>query len=162
MYRSAFYLLRDHNACMDIVQDIFVWLWEKRARLDIHLIPSYLRTAVRFKVANHIKSGKIRDNFYSELAALPAAEQVSPEDALELNDLKSLINHAISSLPARCQKIFLLSRDSHLSNQQIAEVLGISIKTVETQKTIAIRRIRSVVEPYLLSILLLPAIYHPH
>lgn len=162
MYKSAFYLLRDHTACTDIVQDIFIWIWEKRSQYDFQLTPSYLRAAVRFKVANYIKSGKIRHSFYAELAALPPGDEAGPEDILELNDLKALINFAVNSLPYRCREIFMLSRDGHLSNQQIADKLGISIKTVEAQKTIALKRIRLVVEPYLLSILLFPTLYNVH
>ena len=162
MYQSAYYLLRDQSACMDIVQDIFTWLWEKRDQLDIQTVPSYLRTAVRFKVANYIKSGDIREDFYEELSKLTIVTPPGPQELLELNDLKTIIQHAVNGLPEKCREIFLLSRDGHLSNQQIATLLNISIKTVEAQKTIALKRIRAVVEPHLLALLIIPFVtcYH--
>lgn len=158
MYQAAFYLLRDQNACMDIVQDIFAWLWEKREELEIQAVPSYLRSAVRFKVANYIRSGKIRDEFYTALAGLSLPETPGPQDFLELNDLKVIITQVVNSLPEKCREIFLLSRDGQLTNQQIADLLNISIKTVEAQKTIALKRIRAAVDPHLLALLLLPIV----
>jgi len=162
MYRSAFYLLRDEEACMDIVQDIFTWLWEKRRELDIQAVPSYLRSAVRFKVANYIRSGKIRESFYAHLATLETETTIGSQELLELNDLKTIIQQAINTLPEKCRQIFLLSRDGQLSNQQIADLLGLSIKTVEAQKTIALKRIRAVVEPHLLAMLICPILTHYH
>ncbi|MET3880166.1 RNA polymerase sigma-70 factor (family 1) [Chitinophaga sp. OAE865] len=160
MYQAAFYLLRDQDACMDIIQDIFAWLWEKREQLDIQAVPSYLRSAVRFKVANYIRSGKVREEFYAALAGLSLPETPGPQDFMELNDLKSIIGQVISNLPEKCREIFLLSRDGQLTNQQIADLLNISIKTVEAQKTIALKRIRAAVDPHLLALLLLPVVTH--
>lgn len=162
MYQAAYFLLRDQDASMDIVQDIFVWLWEKRQQLDIHAVPAYLRSAVRFKVANYIQSGKIREDFYAELADITLPAAPGPQDLLELNDLKVIIQQVISQLPEKCREIFLLSRDNRLTNQQIADLLNISIKTVEAQKTIALKRIRAAVDPHLLAMLLLPVVAHCH
>nr|WP_236059807.1 RNA polymerase sigma-70 factor [Chitinophaga rhizophila] len=162
MYQTAFYLLRDQNASMDIVQDIFAWLWEKREQLDIQTVPSYLRTAVRFKVANYIHSGKIREDFYEELSKVTIHPSSGPQELLELNDLKTIIQQAVNGLPDKCREIFLLSRDGQFTNQQIADLLHISVKTVEAQKTIALKRIRAAVEPHLLTILIIPLItYYP-
>lgn len=158
MYQAAFHLLRDQDVCMDIVQDIFAWLWEKREQLDIQAVPAYLRSAVRFKVANYIRSGKVRADFYTELAGLSFPQTPGPQDYLELNDLKAIIQQVINHLPEKCREIFLLSRDGQLTNQQIADLLNISIKTVEAQKTIALKRIRAAVDPYLLAMLLLPVL----
>lgn len=162
MYQAAYYLLRDQGACMDIIQDIFAWLWEKREQLDIQAVPSYLRSAVRFKVANYIRSSKVREEFYRELAGLSLPETPGPQDFMELSDLKSIIGQVIRSLPEKCREIFLLSRDGQLTNQQIADLLNISIKTVEAQKTIALKRIRAAVDPHLLALLLLPVMTHYH
>jgi RNA polymerase sigma-70 factor (ECF subfamily) len=159
IYKSAFFLLKDHSASMDIVQDIFIWIWEKRAKLDIQFLPAYLKTAVRFKVANYIRAGNIREDFYIQLASLSLDEQTTVEEMLELDDLRKVIAASISALPPKCREIFLLSREAHLSNQQIADLLGISVKTVEAQKTIALKRIRSVIAPVLLTILSIPAVH---
>lgn len=161
LYKSAFSLLHDTNASMDIVQDIFIWLWQKRHALEIHSLTSYLKAAVRFKVANHIRSGNIRDSFFDELAGVHSPNvTLTTEDIIEVKELKTIIRQAIDELPEKCREIFLLSRVENLNNQQIAKQLGISVKTVENQMTIALRRVRGSVEPYLISILLVPLVTH--
>jgi RNA polymerase sigma-70 factor (ECF subfamily) len=150
LYKSAFFILKDEDASKDVVQDVFIWLWENRTRLNINSLKSYLHAAVKFKVANYIRSGKIRESFFGELAgAKILTEPAGPEETAELKELKSIIQAAIDELPDKCREIFLLSRDQQLSNAEIAAKLGLSIKTVENQMTIALRRIRNAVQPYL-------------
>ena len=150
MYKSAFFILKEQDACKDIVQDIFVWLWEHRQVLEIHTLKSYLKAAVKFKVANYIRSQKIRKSFFEELADYsPSAMVTNSEEMAEINELKAIIHLAIIELPDKCREIFRLSREEHLSNREIADRLGISVKTVENQMTIALSRIRRTLEPYM-------------
>lgn len=143
MFKTAFSLLRDTDASKDVVQDIFIWLWEHRHSLAIISLKSYLKTAIKFKVANYIRSGTFRESFFKELAAIDwAGVGISPDEELEIKQLTSIIQEAISTLPEKCREIFRLSRDAQLTNQQIAAKLNISVKTVESQMTIAIRRVR--------------------
>lgn len=159
LYKSAFYILKDQEACKDIVQNIFIWLWEHRQTQEIHSLSSYLRVAVKFKVANYIRSGKVRDSLFHELAHfdLPPAVH-TPEEIMDLKELSAVIKNAVTKLPSKCQKIYLLSREEHLSNREIAQRLGISIKTVENQMTIAFRRLRSAVELQIISLILVSLI----
>ena len=162
LYQSAFFILRDGDACKDIIQDVFVWLWEHRHSVQIKSVPSYLRAAVRFKIANYIRSGRIRASFFDELAALnPTVLPPDSQELAEVRELRALIHQVIGELPPKCQEIFRLSREERLSNQEIADRLGLSVKTVENQMTIALRRLRSGVDPYVVSSLLL-AIYGSH
>jgi RNA polymerase sigma-70 factor (family 1) len=161
LYKSAFFILRDKDACKDVVQDIFVWLWEHRQGLAIHSLKSYLKAAVKFKVANYIRSGNIRESFFDELAKfIPPALSPSSEEFAEIKELNAIIQQAIFNLPEKCREIFKLSRDEHLSNQEIADSLHISIKTVENQTTIALRRKRNAIEPYMINLLIIPTIYY--
>ena len=149
MFKTAFTILKDTDASKDVVQDIFIWLWEHRAGLQITALRSYLRTAVKFKVSNYIRSGTFRESFFKELATgdWPVAG-VSPDEELEIKQLKSIIQEAIARLPEKCREIFQLSREGQLTNQEIAAKLNISVKTVESQMTIAIRRVRQAADPY--------------
>ncbi|GAC1591518.1 MAG: RNA polymerase sigma-70 factor [Ginsengibacter sp.] len=147
MYKYAFIILKEQDACKDIVQNIFVWLWEHRQVLEIHTLRSYLKAAVKFKVANYIRSKKIRESFFEELADYSPPTMVSnAEEMAEINELKTIIHQAIIVLPDKCRKIFRLSREEFLSNKDIADRLGISVKTVENQMTIALNRIRRTLE----------------
>ena len=156
IYKVAFLLLKDSSASKDVVQDIFIWLWQKRNQLEIQTLPAYLKTAVKFKVANYIRSGNFRESFFETLGKLTITEN-APEAAeiTEMKELKAIIINAVELLPDKCRTIYKLSRNENLTNQQIADQLNLSVKTVEGQMTIALRRIRGAIDPYLLSLLLL-------
>lgn len=156
LYQSAFFILRDRDACKDIVQDVFAWLWEHRHSLQVESVKAYLKAAVKFKIANYIRSGRVRQSFFEELAAFtPSLLPPGAEELAEVRELQTIIAQAIVKLPAKCQEIFRLSREERLTNQEIADRLGLSVKTVENQMTIALRRLRSGVDPYVVSSLLL-------
>ena len=156
IYKAAFVLLKDSSASKDVVQDIFIWLWQKRNQLEIQTLPAYLKTAVKFKVANYIRSVNMRESFFETLGKLTITEN-APEAAeiTEMKELKAIIINAVELLPDKCRTIYKLSRNENLTNQQIADQLGLSVKTVEGQMTIALRRIKGAIDPYLLSLLLL-------
>lgn len=156
LYKTAFGLLKESNASKDIVQDIFVWVWQKRNQLEIQSLPAYLKAAVKFKVANFIRSGNIRESFFKDVSKHTiAANAPEAEEITEIKELKSIIINAVELLPDKCRTIYKLSRNEDLTNKQIAERLGLSVKTVEAQITIALRRIRAALDPYLLTLLLL-------
>jgi len=160
LYRSACWLLRDRAAAMDIVQDVFVWLWEHRREQTIGSLGPYLKAAVRFKIANHYRSGQVREEAIRELLAVqPSDSPLAADQQAAVRELERIINEAIHRLPVRCRQVFLLSREGRLTNQQIADRLGISINTVETQMRIALQKIRAAVEPYRLGLFLLLTLY---
>jgi RNA polymerase sigma-70 factor (family 1) len=155
LYQSAFFVLHDRDACKDIVQDVFAWLWEHRYSLQVASVTAYLKAAVKFKIANYIRSGRVRHSFFEELAHFtPSVLSPGAEELAEVRELQTIIQQAIVKLPAKCQEIFRLSREERLTNQEIADRLGLSVKTVENQMTIALRRLRSGVDPYVVSSLL--------
>jgi RNA polymerase sigma-70 factor (family 1) len=141
LFRSAYYLLEDRAASMDIVQDVFVWLWENRDHVVHTTLKGYLVMAVRYKAANFIRNSKVRTAFIVE-NTVPEPVQTSEEWKLELKELKAVIASFTETLPSRCKEVFYLSRHEHLSNREIACRLGISEKTVENQLTTALRKLR--------------------
>lgn len=155
MYKAAFAVLNNRQASSDLVQEIFIWLWEKRMSLSIETIQPYLRTAVKFKVANLIRSGKIRDSFFEELARRNTGTTNDAADLVEVKHLKMVIQQAIDSLPPQSRKIFLLKREQQYTNKEIAAQLGITVKAVEKQMTISLRMIRKAMEPHLIELLIL-------
>ncbi|MDB5247468.1 MAG: transcriptional regulator, LuxR family [Segetibacter sp.] len=159
LYQSAFYLLRDTDASKDIVQDVFLWIWENRVALNLGNVKAYLKAAVRFKVANYIRSGNIRESFFDQLAkAPPSSISAGGDEVTELRELQRVIYEAILQLPPKCREVYLMSKEEGLSNRQIAERLRISIKTVEAQMTIALKRLRERIGFRLVYIILLYSI----
>lgn len=144
LYQCAFAMLKDQHAAKDILQDVFIWIWENRTTLNITYVKAYLKAAVRFKVANYIRSGNIREHLFDELAKLPSHSQAPTSDELiELKELRQVIHDSMLQLPQKCREVYRLSREEGLSNQEIAQRLGISVKTVEAQMTIALKRLRT-------------------
>lgn len=139
LFRSAYNVLRDRDACMDIVQEVLIWFWEHRALHQMSSIKGYLLMATKYQTANYIRSSKVRENF-----RLKQVEQHYSfnEESLELQDLKSIIESFTIDLPERCREVFKLSREQHLSNKEIAEKLGISEKTVSVQILRALNKLR--------------------
>jgi RNA polymerase sigma-70 factor (ECF subfamily) len=142
LYLFAFSIVRDVGPCEDIVQDILLQLWVKRHDVAIDVLKSYLFTAVRYKVLSYINSANQRKIFLEpgELEYLAGIEEL--EDRLNERDINNILESGISSLPARCKEVFVLSRKKHLTNKEIADQMGISIKTVEAQMTIALKQLK--------------------
>ncbi len=142
LFRSAFFISRDREMSMDIIQEVFVWLWENREKWTITNTHSYLQAAVKYKIANEIRKGKLRAVAFENWKEKANTEQFSINRDLEVQELRRVIRDFTGQLPPRCQEIFRLSRFEHLSNREIADRLNISEKTVENQITIALGRLR--------------------
>ncbi|WP_124559084.1 RNA polymerase sigma-70 factor [Pedobacter sp. KBW01] len=141
LYNSAFNILRHHEDTMDVCQGIFLWIWEHHEKLEIKTnFKSYLFVSAKYKIANMIRDGKVRENLFdgTELDA------VSCDDfnLLEVKELKNLIQQLISELPPKCREIFVMSREEAMSHREIAQKLGISEKTVDEQISRALKKLR--------------------
>jgi len=155
LYLSAFSIIREAGPCEDIVQDILLQLWLKRADVEIISLKSYLFSAVRYKVLSFIRSANHRKVFIypGELEQLAGIEEL--KDRLNERDITGMLDNGIALLPERCKEVFTLSRKEFLTNRQIAERMGISIKTVEAQMTIALRQLRKGMSDFLYALIVI-------
>ena len=147
LYLSAFHLLGDRQAAEDTVQEVLVSLWMRRSSLAIDSLSSFLYAAVRYQVFKVIRSGKIREDLFSQAPMLSVSNEA--EGALAEKDIDRLLNKGVAGLPEKCRQIFLLSRKENLSTKEIARWLGIAPKTVENQLTIALQRLRTTLGDFL-------------
>jgi len=133
--------IQDNQEIEDIVQDVFIKIWERRSELQIH-------TSLKNYLFNSVKNSSI--NYVSRKKEI-AAELI--DNGVYLNDdegknpfvseeFASEIDRAIMELPPRCQKIFLLAYINNLTYQEIADALGVSKNTVKTQMGIAYKFLR--------------------
>ncbi|MCE7040368.1 RNA polymerase sigma-70 factor [Dyadobacter sp. CY312] len=141
LYLSAYGILRDKQACEDIVQDVLVQLWLKKDSASIDSLPSYLHTAVRYQVFKAIKAGKVKLALPDDIEL--SADRNEVEDMLVSEDLDAVLDNHIARLPDKCREVFLLSRKKHLSIAEIAEQMHISTKTVENHLSNALGRLRT-------------------
>lgn len=150
MYRFAKeYVLFDEDA-ENIVQDVFLLLWEKREVLDIHIsLMAYLFSLVKNKCMDHLRHRLVVEEYQHELKAkLSSLESLSYTFNSE-EDIERVLTDAINRLPERCRDIFLKSRIEGKKNREIAEELNISVSTVENQITIALKKLRVELKDYL-------------
>jgi RNA polymerase sigma-70 factor (family 1) len=136
----AYRYVKDHDIAKDIVQTVFVRIFEKRNVLLIQEnIRAYLYRAVSNECFNHNKKEATR-HLHNEAYIRDLHE--SPESTIEQAEEEYRIYQAIKSLPTQCQKIFVMSRLKNRKNQEIAEELSLSIRTVETHISNALRTLR--------------------
>lgn len=140
----------DSDTAREITQDVFVKLFESSERLNIQRsIKSYLYTSVKNACINYLNQKKLHAG-HKEAIKVSANQSVSDfTDTMEQTELEHLIWKEVSTLPDQCRRIFNLSRKEGIQNKQIAEQLDISVRTVETQISKALRILRERLKPYL-------------
>lgn len=156
LFLSAYGVLKDRKQCEDIIQDIFLQLWLRRAELQVReTLKAYLSTAVRYQVFRHLRKAAEQRQAQLRLPAEPAAQEA--EQALFQKDIRQRIEAVVAVLPHKCRQIYRMSREDFLSHKEIAAQLQISPKTVENQLTIALRRLRHSLDGFWVWVLLFAA-----
>ena len=146
--KTVMRVLNDEHTAEDLAQEVFFDVWRKRAGINVTTsLPGYLRRAAMNKTLNFIRDRKIKWDDEDQLALKPTNE-VNVVSELEGKDLERSIHAAIDLLPERCRLVFTLSRFEGMSNQQIADELGISVKTVENQIGKALKLLRLAVSQH--------------
>lgn len=143
----AINILGDFNLAKDVVQEVFINIWNKRDTLEIKsAVEPFLKRSVINRSLNQIKA---RKETVDETILYNTPAQEATDANLELDDLKKVIEEALVQLPERCRLIFILKRIEGLSHKEIAEQLEISPKTVENQMTKALKALKGAIKPYL-------------
>jgi len=138
-------ILHDFDLSRSIVQQVFVDLWIKRDQLLIISLQAYLYNSTRNASLDVLKHKKVESRY---LSSLEKNESVVETDLMEEAELADRINRAIQNLPEKCREIFLLCRFEGLKYAEIADRLNISVKTVEMQVSIALKKLRRELSDY--------------
>lgn len=139
---QVFHILKDRIVTEDIVQEVFAEIWKKREELNINQsIEGYLKRACRNRSLNYIRDNKIKWEDDSQLINLQDST-VSTVDKLSVIELEKEIKEGVMTLPEKCGIVFSLSRYEEMSYLEIAQELGISVKTVENQISKALKILR--------------------
>lgn len=147
------YYIKHKESAEEIVSDIFVNLWIKRKELGhIRNLETYLFIAVKNHSLNHIKQFSNYRVTYLEDDGIHALVNTNdPEKELEMRELTFKMNEAVNSLPPQCKIIFNLIKEEGLKYKQVAEILNLSPRTVETQLVRAMKKLDKIITPYLSS-----------
>ena len=145
----AMRFLKSREYAEDVFQDAFTVVWQSRRFINPDAsFSSYLYTIMRNRILNQLRNAaneeKLKESILSQ--ALDYTEDTKRE--VMLNDLKSLISHALQQLTPRQREIFEMSREAQLSHKEIADKLGISINTVQEHISTSLKLIRTYLIKY--------------
>lgn len=142
LFSSAYKMLQDQHACEDIVQDLFINLWNKREQIEIKAsLKSYLFASVRYEVYRQVRQGSVRADIFENIQ--DRLQTPSEYGGIEHRELLSYVNSIVNNLSEKCKVVYKLSREEQLSHKEIASKLDISPKTVENHLNKALRQLRT-------------------
>ncbi len=158
LFLYAISYVGDADTAKDIVQDLFISLWEKRKNLVIiSSVTSYFFRAVHNRSIQFLRHKKVISKFKEKhILKLKEAEILYNSSVdftfseVQFNEIRNILNKTYNSLPAKSKEVFRLSREEAKSNQDIANTLNINIKTVEYYITKALKIFHSALRDYFL------------
>lgn len=145
LFITAARVLRSRNDASDVVQDVFLSLWNRRRDLDIKgSIQAYLQISARYKAIQFIEKNIVRRDYLSLLTDIAVTSSgLSPELQMQFKELEQVIHNTVAAMPPKMQEVYLLSRQQQLSHKEIAEKLGISVETVKKHIQHALQLIKT-------------------
>ena len=148
----------DEMTAEDIAVESLMYYWENRKNLDGHSnVLAYVLTVVKHKCLDHLRKMRTREDFAEYLqnietrrlnVRIATLEACNPERIFS-DELQSLVDKVLASLPEQTRDVFIRSRYNNQSHKEIAEALGISTKTVEFHITKALKVLRVALKDYL-------------
>ena len=143
LHAYAITLLKDEIAGEEIVQNVFFKFWERRAQLVIETSPkAYLYKAVYNDCLNYIKHQKVKSAHAMHVVRQSNDRVENTAGKVLQGELKEKIHEAMNQLPEQCRTIFQMSRFEGLKYQEIADEMGLSVKTIENQMGKALKIMR--------------------
>lgn len=152
LYLHAYKMLQDKDEAKDILQDLFIHVWENKNQIRFDQLRPYLYVSLRNRIINRFAHSKVKNKYLDEIKHLPVQDQFYQhvEEELIFKELARSIDEGINLLPERMQEIFRLSREKHLNHTEIADKLNISTHTVKKTINRALKTIRSKISLLLL------------
>lgn len=149
--RFMFSLLKNEEEAEDLAQDIFVKIWQNRSSVaSVHNFSAYLYRMARNAVYSHLEHEVLVADYAARKNTQPAPSQDELEELLFAKELKAMIDLSVAKMPPQRKHIYEMSRNEGLSNDDIAQRLSISKRTVEVHISAALADIRKVIRTLLL------------
>lgn len=151
LFRSVYYRTRNEGLAGDVVQETFLKVWVNRDRLVSNLaFYAYLSKLSKNLVLDHYKREEVRTRHKDHVTFLEDKPSRDPEQEMQHDAFQKKIREVVDGkLPDKCRSIFLLSRVEGMNNQEIADILNVTKKTVENQLYRALKILRQKCEEYL-------------
>ena len=150
LFYSALNKINSKEVAEDVVQTIFVELWDNREKHSIQNISGYLNTAVKYRVINYIKAAISKKSHLAHLIEKQNPDENDADLHLLVHELNAAIDRAIEQLPQKTQTVFRLSRFGRQSNKEISRIMDLSEKTVEYHITQSVKTLRFYLKDFML------------
>lgn len=146
LFRIAYYYVKKEEWSQEIVLDVFLKLWEQRSTLpEVRSIEDYCFVLVKNASLNYLEKENRRNTLSTDRLPEPQGENASPEEEIISEELFARYVKALDRLPERCREVFIRIREEKQSYSEVAEVLNISIKTVDAQLQKATIKLKEVI-----------------
>jgi RNA polymerase sigma-70 factor (family 1) len=149
LYRFALAIVKTKEAAEEIVEDVFIRIWQQRAGLSaVRNLRVYLYAATKNTALNYLSKmarASITEPF-DHITIQLERTAVNPEQILITAEMAKQMHEAVDALPPRCKMIFKLIREDGLRYKEVAEILNISVNTIDVQMAIAVKRIATALE----------------
>lgn len=151
-FSMAYKVLQDQKLSEDLVQDVFVEIWSKRKQLFLQNPEAYLTQMVKNKVFSALSRQYIPERNIQILESL--LQQSSAEEQYILNELREKVDRVVDTLPPRCRQVYVLRRFEERTVSEIADLLGMSSRTVENHLYHASKILKNKINPVTIMLIL--------
>ncbi len=155
VHAMAYARVRSKEVTEEIVQDLFIALWDKRSSQSIQNLPAYLFQAVKFKALNYIESRLVHEKYWNYYRNFIPQKEESTQSIVEFDDLMEALEQGLETLPEKSKKVFRLHRLEGWSVPQIASSLNLSEKAIEYHLTQSVKKMRVHLKNFMLSVSIL-------
>ncbi|MGI8950069.1 MAG: sigma-70 family RNA polymerase sigma factor [Chitinophagaceae bacterium] len=159
IYTNALSKIHIKEVAEELVQNIFITLWEKRFATSILHPENYFYTAIKYQIINYLKSNIIKEKYLQGLKLQLSEDEDNCDTKVLLKELTHKINDAILRLPEKTQVIFNLSRSENRTIKEISQSMNLSEKAVEYHITKSLKILRLYLKEFVFLILFLLNIY---
>jgi len=143
------HFLKSETTAEDLTQEIFVKLWENRSKLaSVQSFSSYIYRMARNATLNYIEHKNVEKKYFEQQYEEELGQSI--EEELYARELELLVHLTVNHMPLQRKRVYQMSRDEGLKNEDIAEQLNISKKTVENHLNIALKEIRKIISLFAL------------
>ena len=149
LFLAAQRKLKSEETCEELVQNIFLTIWEKRDTLLIGNLRGYLFSALKYQVVDQLRRELLAEKYSGFLQAKEEQYDETPEAALHFRDISAIFESIFAQLPAKTSRVFHLSRIEHKSTKEIAALLDIPERTVEYHITQSLKILRQQLSDFL-------------
>lgn len=152
IYRFVFAIVGNKESAEEVVNDCFLDLWEHRQLLtNVGQPEVYIFVCAKNRALKHLRKQQNYTRTLETIHDFPCQIELSPYDLMVSSEIQRKINAAIHSLPPQCKLIFSLVKENNLKYREVAQILGLSLKTIENQMAIALKKLSAAIPLSLIS-----------